>query len=37
MDYDLQIQLNRIEIKLDAIFKKVCPELIPKDGDDEHD
>jgi len=31
MEYETQIQVNRIEAKLDAILKKVCPELITEE------
>jgi len=28
VEYDLQIQLNRIETKLDAMIMNLCPDLI---------
>jgi hypothetical protein len=28
MEYEDKVQLNRIEAKIDAIFRKTCPELL---------
>jgi hypothetical protein len=34
MEYEAQIQINRIEAKMDILVKKLCPELFEevKDG-----
>jgi hypothetical protein len=34
VEYELQVQLNRIETKLDAMIMELCPKLIKQPEED---